>query len=202
MTRTEVLVARGYDAETIAGNGKHVEASPAPTGHHMGRLAVDTGEGLEATNGSENSHNEPAALSTPEVLPDATNGAATSHAALPVRTDRSCNECGGPLPESHPSGAERLTCSPRCAQLRHNRLRHNRLRNPKESHEMKALQLATVPTDAGAETAPAVVSTPDGPPSVPEARMFDAAMSLSTLLPTGWRAELGRGSITLSWIAG
>ena len=30
MTRTEVLSARGYDAETIAGNGTQVEASPVP----------------------------------------------------------------------------------------------------------------------------------------------------------------------------
>ena len=29
MTRTEVLIARGYDAETIAGKGKHVE-DPGP----------------------------------------------------------------------------------------------------------------------------------------------------------------------------
>ena len=70
---------------------------------------------------------------------------------------------------------------------------------------MKALQLASAPTDVGAEAAPAVpglpVSTPGGPGSVSEARVLEAAMSLSTLLPAGWYAELGPGSITLSWRA-
>ena len=123
MTRTEVLVARGYDAETIAGNGKHVEASPAPTDLDVGHMATEADEGLEATNGSDVSRSETAALSNLEVLAEATNGAM----ALPVRTDRSCSECRGPLPAPHPSGAERVTCSPRCAQLRHNRLRKARM---------------------------------------------------------------------------
>ena len=72
--------------------------------------------------------------------------------ALQVHTDRSCQRVGGPLPASHASGAERLTCSPRCTRLRHNRLRHNRLQEAKEGPEMKALQLAKVLTDVAAET--------------------------------------------------
>ena len=83
---------------------------------------------------------------------------------------------------------------------------------------MTALQLAPVPKEVEAETASALdlhgvcrsrgavlgpsVSTPDGPASVPEASVLEAAMSLSTLLPTGWRAELGSESITLSWRTG
>ena len=160
MTRTEVLIARGYDAETIAGNGRHVEASPAPTGAYVGRLPVDTGEGLEAANGSEISQSGPEALSSPEVSPEAAEAAAGPpkilSRTLDGQTGRSCSECNGPLPAPHPGGTERLTCSPRCAQLRHNRLRHNRLRNPKESPEMKALRLATVPTEVEAETASAL----------------------------------------------
>ena len=96
------------------------------------------------------------ALSLPEVRAEATNGAATCHTALSGQADRSCSGCRGPLPATHSSGAERLTCSPRCAQHRHNRLRHNRLRQPKESPPMKALQLATVPSDVEARAAPAV----------------------------------------------
>ena len=60
---------------------------------------------------------------------------------------------------------------------------------------MKALQLTTAPTTVGAEWVPAVpglaFSTPVRPVSAPEASMLEAAMSRSTLLPTGWRAELG-----------
>lgn len=231
-TRTELLTARGYDMSP--------EVSPVPTTNgsatsQNGTSALSTPEALAetangsatrttdepgtagvpvATNGSESSQSGPEALSSPEVLPEATettNGVAKSHTALQGQTGRSCSECEGPLPASHQSGAERLTCSPRCAQLRHNRLRHNRLREPKENPQMKALQLATGPAPVEVGTASAVSGpslptanghAPNGHTSVPEASVLEAVVHVSELLPVGWHAELGPGSVTLSWCAG
>ena len=76
---------RGYDPETIAGNGHHGEAPPAPTGAYVEYVAVQDDDGLEATNGSEVSQSGPGARSSPKVLPEATeatNGAAKSHTAF------------------------------------------------------------------------------------------------------------------------
>ena len=122
--RSEIMAARGHPGGS--------EASPAMTGLHVGRLAVETAkgsgptkqwlvamqmhltvtptrehdalgdangsrtdvannsdQGLEPANGSDIYQSEPQVLSRPEMGPEAPNGPATSHAALPNQTDRS-----------------------------------------------------------------------------------------------------------------
>ncbi len=224
-TRSELLAARGYDIPSKASpapatNGSATsrsgtsaltisEARPESPNGSASHTTEEPGAAAGApvpvaVHGSEISQSGLEALSSPEVLPEATeatNGVAKSHTALQGQTGRSCSECAGALPASHHSGAERLTCSPRCAQRRHNRLRHNRLRNPKESTEMTALQLATLPTDGEGETAVAVPG-PNGHAPAPEASVFVTALDLSAVLPAGWCAEVGPACVILSWRAG
>lgn len=138
------------------------------------------------------------------MLPEATNGAAIPHAVLQDQTDRSapvairdvppvrsCSECGGPVPAQ--SRAERATCSPRCAQLRHNWLRNSRKPTTEVLQEMSVAVTngyVEVAAGAGLEVLPGDDERQD---------VLEAVVQLSELLPTGWHAELGPGSVTLSW---
>ena len=65
---------------------------------------------------------------------------------------------------------------------------------------MKALQLGA--EEAGQVSLSGPVPVLDGQKWAHEASVLEAAVHLSTLLPAGWRAELGPGSVTLSWRTG
>jgi hypothetical protein len=82
---------------------------------------VQADEGLQAINGSEISQIGPAALSSPDVLPEGTDSAAISHTALQVQADRSCSECDGSLP-APTQAVRRSPVRPDAPKLRHNRL--------------------------------------------------------------------------------
>jgi hypothetical protein len=182
-TRNELLTARGYQPGP--------ENSPASSGLQMGHLAVRDEVGLDASNGSEISQSRPRGLEAPEELPvaDRTKASVT---ALEVPVGRPCSECGGALPPQ--SRPERATCSPPCAQRRHDRLRKSR-----EALKVKALQVRTK------AVAPVELS---GPIPVMERQkrqedsVLEAVVHLRTLLPAGWRAEVEPGNVVLSWRAG
>jgi hypothetical protein len=150
---------------------------------------VQVDDSPEASNGSEISQGAPVALAVPEQLPEA-NGVKASSTALEVSMGRPCSECGGALPAG--SRAERATCSARCAQRRHDRLRKSRT-----ALKMKALQLGT---DTAAQAAfPGPVPVHVGQNGREDADVLETVVHLSTLLPAGWRDEVGSASIVLSW---
>ena len=82
MTRTEVLIARGYDPETVAGNGEHVEPPPAPVGAYGEHLARSR-RGPRGHQRLRDFSKRASGAFKPRGLPKATNGAA--HTALQVR---------------------------------------------------------------------------------------------------------------------
>ena len=175
---------------------------------------MTTDDKLEV-NGSQS---VPSALSNPEAVAGATNGSASlpgprvlrAAEALPeeagpatgrptasaVRPVRTCSECGGALPQQ--SRPERATCSPRCAQLRHSRLRKSRV-DPQVRVSERATVAAPLEVEAVSVVPGPPETTSDGPMPPSGGTLLDAVVHLSTLLPAGWSAEIGPGSITLSW---
>ena len=192
-TRSEIMAVRGYPVG---------EASSAALAAPVAVSAMTTVDSLEvgngptdskpsavtirvATNGTAELPNGPVALATPEALPEPveeTAGLATG--------DRSCSECGGPLPAQ--SRPERIVCSQRCRQRRHDRLRKSRARPPAEE-----LPLAAVPAPEAEVAGPLPVPLGDH-----EVGVLEAIMHLSAMLPEGWHAEVGRENVTLSWCTG
>jgi hypothetical protein len=196
-TRSELLAIRGYPLGS--------ENSPAPVGLHMGGSAVQVDDSLEAGNGSEMiSQGRPQGLEAPEGLPEA-NGIKPSTTALEVPLGRSCSECGGSVPAgSHPG---RATCSPPCAQRRHDRLRKSR-----EALRVKVLPpggQAAFPGPVpvleaeGNEAESAFGGEAPAPPGQERLGpdVLEDLVHLSTLIPCGWHAEVGPGSVVLSWPA-
>jgi hypothetical protein len=202
-TRDEILAIRGYSAiSQTADDGLSPPDSsitlPASTGLGLGQLAVEGEEAarsflavdaLEATNGSVAPLSGPVDLSTTKEPPEVIN--APHNALQPM--ERFCSECGGTLPAQ--SRPDRTTCSPRCAQRRHDRLRKSR-----ESLKSKALQVGTEAAGQVALTGPVPVL--EDAKGGQEAGVLELAVDLSTMLPAGWRAEVGPGNIILSWRTG
>jgi hypothetical protein len=120
-TRDEILAIRGYaaspaSAAPIGCSGLTTDDSEATNGAGPPNGKPSAVTPLVATDGTAASPIGPAALTTPEALPKAINGPVGLRTAA-----RACSECGGPLPvQSRP---ERVVCSPRCRQRRHDRLR-------------------------------------------------------------------------------
>ena len=79
-------------------------------------------------------------------------------------------------------------------------LRHNPLRKQKISRQMKTFQPGT--ESAGQVAPPGPVPVLNNQKGRQETNPLEAVVHLGTLLPAGWRAELGPGSITLSWRTG
>ena len=116
---------------------RRYEVSPGPAAL-VTRSDMTAKDNLEVSNGRA-SPNGPAALSNPEALPDAAEGAAS-----PSTGGRACSECGEPLPAE--SRRERVVCSPRCRQLRHDRLRKSKVRP-----QVEQPRLATGPAPPAVE---------------------------------------------------
>ncbi len=136
-TRSEIMAVRGYDASLASG---------APVGRTM------TVDSLEVANGAPPPNGEPSAVTVP-VATNATPVSSKGSVAVPITealpkeahatvgfstAERACSECGLPLPAQ--SRPERVVCSQRCRQRRHDRMRKSRMRPP-----VKALPLAAVP---------------------------------------------------------
>jgi hypothetical protein len=188
-TRTELLAARGYSAGPESPPA--LAASVAPPG-------MTTDSNLELANGTAPASSElsaratpvatngtEASLSAPGTSPEAAEETAGSSAG-----DRTCSECGAPLPVEY--RPERVICSPPCRQRRHDQLRRSRVRS-----QMKKLESSTVDASPVALAGPLPLI--DGQVSGREASVLKAAVQLSTALPAGWRAELEDGTVTLSW---
>ena len=192
-TRDEILAIRGYPS---------CQASSPALATPEACPPVTTDANLEASNGvlppnskpsvltiavatdTSQLPNGPVPLGTPEALPEPveeTVGLATG--------DRSCSECGLPPPAQ--SWPERVVCSQGCRQVRHDRLRKSR--RPR----VEVPALAAVPDRVETE----VLGSLPVPLGGNDAGVLEAVVRLSTLLPAGWRAEVGPGSVTLSWRA-
>ena len=193
-TRSEIMAVRGYPSSQAISPVLVTQAGPAM----VTAVSLEATNGTAppgtkpsvvttpvATNGTSELLNGSVALATPEALPEdaeETTGLSTG--------DRSCIECGEPLPEA--SRLSRVVCSQRCRQRR-----HDRMRKPRVRPTAKALPLATVPAPPKAEAAGAVAVVPGGH----EGCVLDAVVRLSTRLPEGWRVEIEAGTVTLSWHA-
>ncbi len=183
-TRSEIMAVRGY------------ETSPARA-TSVGRSGMTTDDRLEASIGTAPPNGQSSVRITPVVTnrtaASPTGPLAPASSKVGLNTgERACSECGGPLPAE--SRSERVICSPRCRQLRHDRLRKSRVR-PQD----RASQLLAVPGPMEVEAAGAVPVALGGPRGW-RARGGGVREHAAPRWPAG-RAGAA-GSVNLSWPTG